>query len=344
MLERPLRIAYFLADTDLSGGVRVVLAHADGLIARGHEVTIFTPGLPLSWIRSRAEWKYVDDFDTIDASSFDFVIGTFWTTVRSAWNVAHERAIHLCQGYEGAFTAYQEIRGEIDAVYALPIPKLVVSPHLIEVCRRFTPRVFWIGQVVDQSFYRSGRGTEHEPLRVLLAGASQIDFKGVDVGYGAALHARAQGGVFDLVRVSPWAPSNEEPVREHVAEFHVALDAEAMTRLVHSCDLFLGPSRHEEGFGLPAVEAMAAALPVVLTRIPSFLAFDERKDFALWAGEDDAVGLGDQLFDLLMDEELRRKLGRRGREVAEKFRLEKVSEVLEGTLLELRGEGDSTRR
>jgi glycosyltransferase involved in cell wall biosynthesis len=343
-MPSPLNIAYLLEDTDLSGGVRVQLAQADALIARGHQVTMFTKGMPLRWRRSRAEWRHVDDFSGIDASPFDFVIGGFWVTVEPAYRLAGDRALHLCQGYEGNFTAYQEIRHQIDATYRLPIPKLVVSRSLIPVCQAFGHEVTYIGQIVDDAFYRDGDPIEHEPLRVLLAGASEIDFKGIDLGYGAAAHARSYGGKFDLLRVSPWAPGHDEPVQELVAEFHVALSSEQMVRLVHSCDIFLGPSRSDEGFGLPAAEAMAAGLPAVLTRIPSFLAFAESQDFALFADEGDAAGLGDQLFELLQDEELRRTLRQRGRQVAEQFRAQNTAERLERYLLERRARMGSTAR
>lgn len=343
-MASPLNIAYLLEDTDLSGGVRVQLAQADTLIARGHRVTFFTKGMPLRWRRSRAEWRHVSDFSGIDGSPFDFVIGGFWATVEPAYRIAGPRALHLCQGYEGNFTVYQDIRDQIQATYRLPVPKLVVSRSLIRVCEAFGSEVSYVGQIVDDEFYRDGEPGEHEPLRVLLAGASQIDFKGIDIGYGAAAHARSYGGKFDLIRVSPWAPGHDEPVQEMVAEFHVALSSEQMVRLVHSCDIFLGPSRGDEGFGLPAAEAMAAGLPAVLTRIPSFLSFAEKPDFALFADEADGAGLGDQLFELLQDETLRRALRQRSRQVAEQFRAHHAAERLERYLLARRERLAATAR
>ena len=85
-----LRIAYLMEDTALSGGTRVMLAQADALIERGHHVRIVTKGLPLTWRSSRAEWIYVDDFNTYDARGDDFVIATFWTTLAPAWTIAPE--------------------------------------------------------------------------------------------------------------------------------------------------------------------------------------------------------------------------------------------------------------
>jgi phosphatidylinositol alpha-mannosyltransferase len=138
------------------------------------------------------------------------------------------------------------------------------------------------------------------------------------------------------VRVSPWAPSRAEPL-DTVQEFHVALTAREMTRLVHSCDVLIAPNHREEGFGLPAAEALASGIPVVMTTIPSFQSFDEKHDYALFAPEGNAVELGERLIELLSDASLRDRLRSRGREVAEQWRAERVAERMEEALLRSRG-------
>jgi glycosyltransferase involved in cell wall biosynthesis len=326
-----MNITYLMADTALSGGIRVQLAQADALIARGHRVRIVTPGLPLTWRTSRAEWIYVDDFLQYDARDDDAVIATFWTTLAPAHAIAAGKALHLCQGYEGSFTAYQPIRGEIEAAYRLPIPKLVVARSLVPICRQFNDDVTYIGQIVDEDFYRPRTPRENEPLRVLLCGESQVDIKGIDDGYGAAAHARWFHQTFELVRVATWAPWREEPL-DSVQEFHVALDVREMTRLMHSCDVLIAPNHREEGFGLPAAEAMASGVPVVMTSIPSYLSFDGNHDYALFAPEGHAVELGEKLIEVLGDFELRERLRKRGREVAEQWHAEQVATRIEARL------------
>jgi glycosyltransferase involved in cell wall biosynthesis len=333
-MTEPLRIVYLLEDTELAGGIRVAAAHADALIARGHEVTLATKGGPLTWRESRAAWMHVRDWDGIDVAPFDFVVGTFWKTLFDTYRIAGDRAIHLCQGYEGSFTAYAAIKDQIDDAYRLPMPKITVSPHLVEICRTFYDDASYVGQIVDDVFFTPRRPVVNRVPRVLLVGPAQADFKGIDVGYDAVRAARAHGAAFDLIRVSQWNAAEGEPV-ELAAEFHVALSTEAMARLIASCDIFLGPSRHQEGFGLPAAESLASGLACVLSDIPSFRSWGNR-DFALFFPEGDAAAMGATLLRLVADPSLVEAYSRLGPPIAEQFRAAHTAERLERYFLERR--------
>lgn len=322
-----MKIAYLLEDTELAGGIRVAAAHGDVLTERGHDVTLVTKGGPLTWRRSKANWLHVGAFDELDASPFDFVVGTFWTTLEVTHRLAGARGVHFCQGYEGSFTGYRALKPRIDAAYRLPLPKITVSAHLVPICRELYDDATYVGQIIDAEFYQPHRGGNTTP-RVLLVGPAQADFKGIDIGYAAVRRARALGAQFELVRVSQWVAMDDEP-SGLASEFHVALSTAEMVRLIASCDVFLGPSRAEEGFGLPAAEAMAGGVPSVLSEIPSFLSWDTRHDYALFAREGDGNAMGDQLVRLLDDASLRERIATRGREVVEQFRAERTGARLE---------------
>jgi glycosyltransferase involved in cell wall biosynthesis len=86
--------------------------------------------------------------------------------------------------------------------------------------------------------------------------------------------------------------------------------ADAAT-LMRQFDLFAHPSRWE-GFGLVFLEAMAAALPVVATRvsaIPEIVVHDET---GLLVPADDAPALADALTTLLLDRTRARAMGQAG--------------------------------
>lgn len=187
------------------------------------------------------------------------------------------------------------------------------------------------GPVVEDEFFRAAIPRENEPLRVLLAGSSHRESRGLADGYGAAAHARWFHQQFELIRVSPFAPSREEPL-DAVDEFHVALTTAEMTRLVHSCDVFIAPARSEDGVDLSAVEAMAAGLACLFTETPAHLAFDPSPDFAVFGPEGNAVELGERLIELLDDGELRERVRTRGREVAARWHVDRAVEGFEASL------------
>lgn len=185
--------------------------------------------------------------------------------------------------------------------------------------------------IVDDDLYREKLPSENNPPRVLLAGAYQNPQKGIDDGYGAAAHARWFHQTFELVRVSPWAPSREEPL-DIVQEFHVALTTREMTRLMHSCDIILVPSWSEEGLDLPLAEALAAGLVAVVSDTPEHRDIDKGPFYAAFAPERNAVELGERLIEVLGDHEQRERLRQRGREVAGVWRAEVAVERLEAAL------------
>lgn len=198
--------------------------------------------------------------------------------------------------------------------------------HLVEASA-LTSDVY----VVEDEFFRGGFPRENEPLRVLLAGSSQRESRGLTDGYGAAAHARWFHQQFELIRVSPWAPSKEEPL-DAVDEFHVGLTTAEMTRLVHSCDVFIAPALSEDGVDLPSMEALAAGLACVFTATEAHLAFDPVTDYALFAPEGNAVELGERLIELLDDFDVRERIRVRGREVAAQWRVEQAVERFETRL------------
>jgi glycosyltransferase involved in cell wall biosynthesis len=91
-----------------------------------------------------------------------------------------------------------------------------------------------------------------------------------------------------------------------------------MAAWYHAADAFAFPSVNE-GFGLAVLEAMAAGLPVVLTRLPVFAEYVRFGHDALAVAPSDDEGLADALETVAHDDNMRAMLRHRGREVAARF-------------------------
>jgi glycosyltransferase involved in cell wall biosynthesis len=267
----PLSIAYLLDSTELFGGVKVALLQAEALARRGHRVTVVSPDAPPAWfplMRSRFERSaFSDSAALVDAQ---VRVATFWETVEPALAGARGPVFHLCQGYEGEISYYEERWGAIERVYRAPTRKLAISATLAQRLARlgFGP-VANVGQAFEgESFFPAPPRPANDPPEVLVVGPLEIDFKGVAIALEGLALWRGRGGRFRLRRVSYFPCSNAERLWNLADEYHHRVPPERMPFAYRAADLFIGASRVEEGFGLPSLEALACGVPAVLSDVP----------------------------------------------------------------------------
>jgi glycosyltransferase involved in cell wall biosynthesis len=266
-----LRVAYLLASTELSGGVKVVLTQAEALARRGHRVAVVSPDAAPSWFSmARSHFERCSFRESRELAAADVRVATFWTTVAPALENAAGPVFHLSQGYEGSFSFYADRREEIEAAYREPTHKIAVSRRLAErlEAQGFGP-VESVGQVFDhEGFFPSDAARLNGVPWVLLVGPSDADVKGIDVALEGLRRWRAGGGSFRLRRVSTHPPGEAERALGLAEEYHRALAPERMPFAYRSSDLFIGPSLPHEGFGLPVLEALACGVPCLLSDTP----------------------------------------------------------------------------
>ena len=272
-----MNIAYLLESTGLFGGVKVVLQQADALARRGHRVTVISPEPASEWFRlSRARFERSSYRESSALAEADVRVATFYRTVPVALEGARGPVFHLSQGYEGEIAYYREagLVGEIERIYRLPAVKLAVSATLARRLESFGfGAVTDVGQTFDRAEFSPGpERAVNDPPVILVVGALEIEFKGVDIVLRGLAEWRRRGGRFRLRRVAYAPPGPRE--RElslgvlEDAEYHTRLPPERMPFAYRASDLFVGGSRVEEGFGLPTLEALACGIPCLLSDVP----------------------------------------------------------------------------
>jgi phosphatidylinositol alpha-mannosyltransferase len=96
-----------------------------------------------------------------------------------------------------------------------------------------------------------------------------------------------------------------------------------------ACEVFVGPARGNESFGIVLVEAMAAGLPVVASDIPGYREVVRDGREGLLVPPSDPVALAVALREVLDDAHLAARLGAAGRVRAERYSWDAVAAAIE---------------
>ena len=267
---RSIRIAYLLESAELSGGVKVVGLQAGALARRGHHVAIVCPEAGPRWSAAGpAHWELSAFRDSRELPSADVRVATFWSTVAPALEGARGPVFHLCQGYEGDFSFYADRKGLIEEAYGQPTRKLAVSEAL---AARLTSHGYGpvtnVGQAFEGGSFFPGPDRNGALPWILVVGPYDADVKGIGIALEGLALWRRKGGAFRVRRVSTHPPGEAERASGLVDAYHHTLAPERMPHAYRASDVFIGPSRPEEGFGLPVLEALASGLPCLLSDTP----------------------------------------------------------------------------
>ncbi|UJR82698.1 glycosyltransferase family 4 protein [Sandaracinus amylolyticus] len=287
-----MRITFVVAAADLSGGCRVIAIHARRLRELGHDVRVVAPaprrptvreyaraivrrdplprrpsrqshfdaqGVPLTRLR---EHRPITERDLPDA---DVVVATWWETAKWIRDLPRRKGAkaYFVQGWERFIEG--QPGDDVDATLALPYHKIVISRFLADVVRRISgdEDVTLARNAIDGAqFDAPPRGRQPRPTLGFVYAASH--WKGFDVTREAIERVRKQ---VPELRVIGFGAEHEETIQPlpRDAKFELRPPQSRIPELYASADVWMSSSRIE-GFGLPALEAMACRTPLVATR------------------------------------------------------------------------------
>lgn len=98
-----------------------------------------------------------------------------------------------------------------------------------------------------------------------------------------------------------------------------------LPRYYQTADIFCAPAVGRESFGIVVAEAMAAGRAIVASDIPGFRSVVTHGHQALLVKPRSEESLATGLKTLILDADLRQRLGQRGRESAEQYRWDRVA-------------------
>jgi len=352
------------------GGVKVISQHVRMLRQTGYEMILLTRNVDAELNLSEFdiyEKPMVVKSDG-EIPDCDIYVGTLPSDVKMLYRRGKGKVVHLCQGYEpvdymarisgeaitgkylrrGMFSrlrrrmdirTFEKRIREIESIYALPTMKAAVSKHLAELIeKRYHQKCGLVQNGIDPRIFYPDENRiwgENGEIRILSVGSMQVGFKGIPDALQSVRILKEKGIPVKFTRVSPHPPSEREEVGKVVDQYYMNLKEQEMAELYRGVDIFISSSLEGEGFGLPAMEALASGTPSILTEISSYRNFGTERDFAYFVPTHRPDRIADGVVAFIEDKKLREKCVDRGISVAKGFTLERTKQDLGDFLKEL---------
>lgn len=169
-------------------------------------------------------------------------------------------------------------------------------------------------------FVTVGNRKPHKNLHIAVEAMKRVHRKNPEIGWVVVGPRFQSSDQVDAAKIR---------MGEALVELHNAADSDL--RMIYAGSLgLLMPSRWE-GFGLPALEAMACGIPVVASNIPALS--ELTADSALLHSPDDIDAFETSLERLAQNDDMRADLGARGLRRAALFSWDSAAELLRSTIL-----------
>lgn len=335
-----MKINFNLWSLGISGGTRTVFSLANGLVDRGHEVTITALGKGgnAKWFgqvkaelnviqlpnRLRAARRFFGDWEFDWARALaeaipdcDANIATYCETAYPTLYSDKGKPYYFIQHDEATFFnpfTYEWSRAKHS--YQLPLQKLCVSHWLTELFNGT-----FVGNGVDLNKFKPVKNEGWLPYRIMVVHRG-FNWKGRKLieptleilkNWCYLKRGRRRKGI----SVQLVVPEN-------------ATDGEMVDIYTH-CDVLLFPSL-KEGFGLPPLEAMATGLPVVTTPCSGVNEYAKHLENCIVVEKPTPENLAGAIIGLLENPKLRKKLRKGGFATALDHSFDMVVDRVEATL------------
>lgn len=344
--------------TGVSGGVRVIFELANRLQKRGNEVTVTALCGDHRWfpLETRIiypkpnKFIYLDYLSNITGHheikfklmekiskiipSCDVNIATYSLTAYPVLASSKGKPFYYIQHFE-PLTLFRNdfMKSIVDDTYYLPLKQIAVSNWLVEKMKSYGKKAIHIQNGIDTEKFYTKPEIERIPNSIM-AIFNGIEWKGEN-DIIVSLKEVAENRKITLMAVGNMK-TFDRLIKKHgkinfeIKKYHRP-DDEQLSRLYSSAEMFIFASWYE-GFGLPALEAMACGTPPVMTDSYGVRDYAIKNYNCLMAKPKDTDELHNCVIKMLEDENLREKLKKNGIKTAKKFTWQKTVKKLEKAL------------
>lgn len=317
-----MKIVFLSQHMKFSGGRRLHFDYAKYLMSVKHDVSVLVIK-DEGELRGYIPIRTVPGFDRKNIPDCDLIVATTPKDVKFAWESGRGKVVHFCQGYDnidmekrineniippryqgsGLLSRLTLFRKKIqwrktlrewEEIYRLPTYFISISSHLKdELEKRYRRPAPLCRNGIDLKIFHPEKDkicrkfSENNPMKIINVGPYDVTYKGIQTTLEAVKKAKSAGMNIDFMRLSPIASSAETSLNPNYP-IKIGAPQDEFCGTMRSRDVYISNSTEREGFGLPAMEAMASGLVTILSDINCYRSFSGRSDHCIFVPEGDS--------------------------------------------------------
>ncbi len=324
------KIVYIIPGTGLSGGIAVIVQHANKLIKRGYKVILLSTdgSININWIKCDAPiFPYSSKLKFLFKNP-DLLIATAWSTVEFLDKIPSKRKLYFVQSDERRFFKEDEKEWikKVEKTYKKDCEFFTMAKWIQKWLKEeFNKDSYYVPNGIDLNCFYKVKSIErkNKPFRILLEGPTSLWFKGMDDAYEAT-----RGLDSEIWMVSALGKPKDEWKIDKFFE-HVQIDQ--MKSIYSSCDFLLKMSR-VESFSSPPLEAMACGCIPIITNYTGYTEYLVNEKNGLVVDIGDTESARKAIIRLMKDKKLRKYLLKNGSTTVKKWSWDRSIDYLEDVI------------
>lgn len=328
-LKENLHIVYVMTWTDLCGGSKIILEHANRLTERGQKVTLISHFNKPTWYEMDERIEFIQvPFENVLCESIpecDLIVATYWREIYEAieQNIApvlyfEQGDAHLFDPDSLDYRTTNYIKKQFDVVPFI----FTVSNYAREIIKnKFNKDATVIPNAIDDRYFFYQKKADNDFITIALIGSLDTEFKGIKYILSAIDILNSEGYKIKVNWVSPTVVSD--------SKYNAIISPKQMIigNLLRESDIYICASQYES-FCLPVLEAMSCGTSVITTDNGGVRDYVIDKDNALIIKKNNVDDIVEKVKLLISDKKLRLKLSLNGSSTSKAFNWDNTINLL----------------
>ncbi len=332
-----LDIVYVMTWTEVCGGSKIILEHANYLVQRGHKVTIISHYPKPTWFNMDDKIEFImvpwEKILCEVIHECDVIVATYWREIYECIEQKKAPVVYFEQGDSHLFDVesldertFKYIQKQFEVVPFIFTVSNYAAEKIKEIYKRDS--VVIPNAVNDNCFYSLKKTKKSEnDANIAIIGSESSTFKGINKILEAIEILRKKGYLIKLNWVTPNKPINsKEKCFVNPPQYEIG-------NILRDSDIYVCASKYES-FGLPILEAMKCGLPIITTDTGGNRDFVKNNENALIT-DGTPEDIASKIEILLENKELLENLAKNSLLISEKYTWKNIIDILENYYKEI---------